>query len=492
MKQQKTNYTICYTGKEKVKRNHKQFLGYLEFRENYFSDYRRDHDNWFYLTQDEISNETDICRKTVSTYIKELSLKGMIEYEGGHKGQASFYRLKYDHREANLHAMSDEMRQKIQSESMCKNDEKVCVKTMCKNQKNMESETMCKNLCNYPDNQYGTMCKSMCKNDEKTEKITHKNKECRIKNENEEERMKKENESVKTKKFYEFDAVQDLKKFIISFLDSCSREEGKALYRDYTLQDEDMEFLTAFTSKVAELKGWKKTTKNDNTSRVEKTETTETTTSNTSSSEEESIYTATTSTSSFRTPSEIAFLDGFDDETEETPTVKNKAENAAISSVESDNVEAQLNKAIDDFKAVRKDCFNRWYKVLELQGEATADKNMEAFVLGGAVEDRFNKYEFYKKGIVQQQKTEVVQGWQRYKDSIRKKNEEKIDNQFFKDVEEIAKAYRWWSLDSTNKEKVFYTEIQPLVLNKYYSTCTREVQQTKANDAVQLMDKMAS
>ncbi|MBQ1183056.1 MAG: hypothetical protein IIX60_01265, partial [Clostridia bacterium] len=66
MKQKQTDYTVCYTGEKKLKRDYRQFFGFLEFFEAGKSDYRKEHDNFFYVDLDTIAKETGISRRSIA------------------------------------------------------------------------------------------------------------------------------------------------------------------------------------------------------------------------------------------------------------------------------------------------------------------------------------------------------------------------------------------------------------------------------------------
>lgn len=406
MKQKQTDYTVCYTGTKKLKRDYRQFIGFLEFFEAGKSDYRKEHDNFFYVDLDTIAKETGISRRSIATYVNIFSAEGemkMLDKHEGKKGQSNHYRLTYEHKERITHAMSDEMSAKVQAEIECKNK----CKSECKSDENDTFESECKNSYNPTDYQEETTNESKCK----SEKLALKNIEYRI---------KKLEDSIKNKEVINMNSViekgsidvtreknqQELNCFVLSFLGCSSRAEGIELYKDFTkthkLQDEEMEFLATYTSKVGEIKGWKQTTTNN-------TSTAETEKNNTSSTEEETRFTtATTSTSSFKTPSELDFLADFDDDVEEVTTHTENDAKTSVSSSEEKKYTVDWSVNLNTAKCYFKQTAYRYAKQWMKLSDEEREKRFVSVVEGGFPEDTFAPFEKYIKGITLEKATEFA------------------------------------------------------------------------------------
>ena len=442
MKQKQTDYTVCYTGEKKLKRDYRQFFGFLEFFEAGKSDYRKEHDNFFYVDLDTIAKETGISRRSIATYVNIFSVDGemkMLDKHEGKKGQSNHYRLTYEHKERITHAMSDEMSAKVEAEIECKNK----CKSECKSDENDTFESECKNSYNPTDYQEETTNESKCK----SEKLALKNIEYRI---------KKLEDSIKNKEVRNMNSViekgfidvtreknqQDLNCFVLSFLGCASRDEGIELYKEFTkthkLQDDEMEFLATYTSKVGEVKGWKQTTTNNTSS-----EDTEELNGNvnTSSTEEETRFTATNNTSSFKTPSELDFLADFDDDVEEVTT---RTENDAKTSVSSSEEKKytvdwslNLNTAKSYFKQTAYRYAKQWMNLSD-------EERRNRFVLtveSGFPESTFAPFERYIKGIVMEKLNEfaaiVNEEASKYQDAVQNGNptpSNEDDAEYFSDV----------------------------------------------------------
>lgn len=395
MKQKQTDYTVCYTGEKKLKRDYRQFFGFLEFFEAGKSDYRKEHDNFFYVDLDTIAKETGISRRSIATYVNIFSVDGemkMLDKHEGKKGQSNHYRLTYEHKERITHAMSEEMSAKVQAEIECKNK----CKSECKSDENYTFESECKNSYNPTDYQEETTNESKCK----SEKLALKNIEYRI---------KKLEDSIKNIKSLEMESciidsridvtsennLKDLNCFVLSFLGCSSRVEGIELYKEFTnthtLQDDEMEFLATYTSKVGEIKGWKQTTTN-----------------NTSSAEEETRFTTTTNTSSFKTPSELDFLADFDDDVEEVTTHTEKDAKTSVSSSEEKKYTVDWTVNLNTAKCFFKQTAYRYAKQWMNLSDEERGKRFVSVVESGFPEDTFAPFERYIKGITLEKATEFA------------------------------------------------------------------------------------
>lgn len=105
-----TDYIQCLTlDEEKMSRYKKeqlQVLGYLEFKNDYFSEHRETHNGWFFLTKVNISDATGVSRPTVDAIINRLAKDELIDYSTGwrkgEKNTASEFRLLYIKKEVDL------------------------------------------------------------------------------------------------------------------------------------------------------------------------------------------------------------------------------------------------------------------------------------------------------------------------------------------------------------------------------------------------------
>lgn len=440
-KQQKLNddnFIMCLTINEKMNGytdNMLNGLGYLEFISAQFTDYRKEHDGWFYADQKHILSETEMSLSTWKRCVRRYINDGLIEYKHGDRTEngamSSEFKLLWNITEVDIYNKG--VKQGVQT-------------------------------LQHTDNQRGSNDNILNGNNT----VTPQNTENRKKN----SEVKNNNSYIDLKDEKNF---EDLKRFVLRFIDTTSRAEAIELYKDYTqthtLQEDEMEFLATYTSKVADVKGWEKTTttKTNNSSRVE-------------------VIEENTNTSSFHTPSEIAFLDGFEEEVEEesTPT-ENEPKNDKRTS--GSDLKSELAEEKENFKSVRVERFAKWAEVMNAQGEETADMCMASYIEGGAVQERFSRFEHYIPTIVQEQVAEVVEGWLRYKSAIIRKREAETFNMFKGEIEKVAELTEWNSLTGEEQEVVFYQSITPIVL-KYYSTSTHAVQQEKANEAVQLMNDL--
>ncbi|MBQ2174979.1 MAG: hypothetical protein II453_07935 [Alphaproteobacteria bacterium] len=427
MKQKQTDYTVCYTGEKKLKRDYRQFFGFLEFFEAGKSDYRKEHDNFFYVDLDTIAKETGISRRSIATYVNIFSVDGemkMLDKHEGKKGQSNHYRLTYEHKERITHAMSDEMSAKVQAEIECKNK----CKSECKSDENYTFESECKNSYNPTDYQEETTNESKCK----SEKLALKNIEYRI---------KKLEDSIKNIKSLEMESciinssidvtseknLKDLNCFVLSFLGCSSRAEGIELYKEFTkthkLQDDEMEFLATYTSKVGEVKGWKQTTTN-----------------NTSSTEEETRFTTTNNTSSFKTPSELDFLflnDTNEEGCEYTTTATTTTSTLQEEKKYTVDWSINLNTAKTYFKQTAYRYAKQWMNLSDDERE----KRFVSVVEGGFPESTFAPFERYIKGIVMEKLNEfatiVNEEASKYQDAVQNGNptpSNEDDAEYFSDV----------------------------------------------------------
>lgn len=71
-------------------------LGYLVFRHSYYTEYRRTHNDFFYVSADEFGKAIGISRNTVAAYACRFVKDGLINYCSGKLHHPSQYRLLWD------------------------------------------------------------------------------------------------------------------------------------------------------------------------------------------------------------------------------------------------------------------------------------------------------------------------------------------------------------------------------------------------------------
>ena len=101
------DYSILITDDKllsKYSHNQLNVLGYLQFKREYYTDYRASHNDFFYVTIDEIRDKTGIKSRDTITLFNRLFLQdGIIDYKSGGKHNPNHYRLKWDIESVDLH-----------------------------------------------------------------------------------------------------------------------------------------------------------------------------------------------------------------------------------------------------------------------------------------------------------------------------------------------------------------------------------------------------
>lgn len=108
---EKTNYTECLTLSNDLKKGltPKQLnvLGYIEFRCQYFSDFRAENDDWFFLRKTDIAKATGTSRSKLDAMTNKFLQLGLVAYNSGYrkgeKNEASAWKLLYDYKRLDLH-----------------------------------------------------------------------------------------------------------------------------------------------------------------------------------------------------------------------------------------------------------------------------------------------------------------------------------------------------------------------------------------------------
>ena len=101
------DYSILITDDKllsKYSHNQLNVLGYLQFKREYYTDYRASHNDFFYVTIDEIRDKTGIKSRDTITLFNRLFLQdGIIDYKSGGKHTPNHYRLNWDIESVDLH-----------------------------------------------------------------------------------------------------------------------------------------------------------------------------------------------------------------------------------------------------------------------------------------------------------------------------------------------------------------------------------------------------
>ena len=124
----KEDYSILITDSNLLsKYNHNQLnvLGYLQFKRDYYTDYRATHNDFFYVTIDEIRNKTGIkSRDTITLYNRLFIQDKVIDFKSGNKHHPNHYRLNWDIELVDLHNEEADYNKKAsQSDTRIKNKE---------------------------------------------------------------------------------------------------------------------------------------------------------------------------------------------------------------------------------------------------------------------------------------------------------------------------------------------------------------------------------
>lgn len=375
-------------------------LGYLEFVTPQFSHQITEHDGWFFAQQARIINETGVNERSLQRYLNKFVADGLIEYHAGKRTKdgtfSSEFKLNWEYKLLDIF-----------EDSTSSNTLSEATQLIGDNLKNRIGDKIGDNLNTTLNN-----------NDLQNEFIGDKNTSVTS-----EYRIQKSEVRIKNKEVRNMNSViekgsidvtreknlKDLNCFVLRFLDTVSRVEGIELYRDFVnthkLQDDEMEFLATYTSKVGEVKGWKQTTTN-NTSSEETEELNGNV--NTSSTEEETRFTTTATTSSFKTPSELDFLGDFNEEVEEVTTRTEKDAKTSVSSSEEKKYTVDWSVNLNTAKCYFKQTAYRYAKQWMNLSDEEREKRFVSVVEGGFPEDTFAPFEKYIKGITLEKATEFA------------------------------------------------------------------------------------
>ncbi len=108
-KRKETNdYTFLVDDvKEIVDKDYKfdmmNMLGYLAYRHTYYTEHRKAHNGFFYVSAEDIHNEVGITKNTVPVYALRFVKDKLIDYSSGTTHHPSNYRLLWDIKELEVH-----------------------------------------------------------------------------------------------------------------------------------------------------------------------------------------------------------------------------------------------------------------------------------------------------------------------------------------------------------------------------------------------------
>lgn len=425
---------------KKLTKKAKLQLALMKFYSDGFTDYEEKNEGWFYRSFELLKEETGInSNHTISANIKLFKKLGLLEVKqeyitrNGKGAKVNYYRF------------ADK------KTALTRNQNCTDITTMntnvlqqnCTDMKNQNCTDIKNEIAltkNAPTSDFVTTLK----NNELQENCTDmKNQNCTIDIDIEKD---KEKESLISNSLIDVTSennLKDLNCFVLSFLGCSSRAEGIELYKEFTkthkLQDDEMEFLATYTSKVGEVKGWTKQTTTNNTSTVETDELNVNV--NTSSTEEETRFTTPVSTSSFKTPSELDFLGDFDEEVEEVTTHTENDAKTNVSSSEEKKYTVDWSVNLNTAKCYFKQTAYRYAKQWMNLSDEEREKRFVSVVESGFPESTFAPFERYIKGIVMEKLNEfatiVKEEASKFQDAVQNGNPTTSlddDAEYFSDV----------------------------------------------------------